>query len=271
MSRTRRSLVVTGLLLVATLAPASVDAFHSSSSFDDDASEGGAGGLLYTGSPRHLGYDCGACHTGAEGRATLAPTVEPASLFSDREYEPGAIYDFIVVLQGETKGLDAQANYNSMALEILDADGEPVGGFFGFDGNLMATVQGDAALFSRGTRDETEWSFSWQAPEAGRGYLDFYLVGVDGNGAGDAEESNSDPQGDDVIAGAFRIAEQGIEAPPFERVEHDPGEGVLGRRRDVTGCRVAPSTEVPGWWLVLLVLGPASGRAASRSRRPSTR
>ena len=240
--------------------------YHSAALFEEDASAGGAGGILYTGSALSQGIDCSACHLDAPGRATLAPITDPPELLSAREYVPGEIYDFTVLLQDESRGKGTMGNYNSIGVEVLDAEGERVGGFFGFDADQMITLAGGGALFSRGTRDQTEWTFSWQAPEEGTGYVDFYLVAVDGDGAGDSEQTATDPFGDDVVAGAFRIAEAGVDAPPFDRVMEDEGDGVLGKERDVTGCTVGPregSTVPPTWWLLTLLVA-ARRRGAAR-------
>jgi MYXO-CTERM domain-containing protein len=215
-------------------------AYHSAALFEEDASVGGGGGVLYTGSALSQGLDCGVCHLDAPGEVTLAPTSDPPSLLSEREYVPGEVYDLTIFLQGESRGRGRPGNYNSMAVEIVDAEGERVGGFFGYDADSIITLAGGGALFSRGTRDQTEWSLSWQAPEEGTGYVDFYLVAVDGDGAGQVDQTATDPLGDDVVAGAFRIAEAGIEAPPFDRQLEDEGDGPLGRERDVTGCGIGP-------------------------------
>ena len=237
-----------------SLVLAAMLAYHSAALFEKDASEGGGGGVLYTDSPRYDGFDCAACHLDSPGKITLAPGTDPVSLLTQREYEPGAVYEFTVALQGETKGLGTKGNYNAVALEVLDADGEHVGGFFGYDADAMITLAGGGALFSRGTRDQTTWTFSWQAPEAGAGYLDFYLVAVDGDGAGDFEATASDPLNDDVVAGGFRVAELGSDAPAFDRSPEAPGDEPLGRNRDVSACAVVGSKGIASWWICVLLL-----------------
>lgn len=227
-------------------------AYHSAALFEEPAAEGGGDGILYTGSPSSNGFDCGICHLDAPGDITLAPSSDPLELLTKRVYEPGATYDFTIAMQGETKGLGTKGNYNSIAVEVLDGNGERVGGFFGYDADAMITLAADGALFSRGTRDQSEWTFSWQAPEEGTGYVDFYLVAVDGDGAGDLDATASDPYNDDVVAGGFRIAELGTEAPPFDRTPERRPAGTLGANRDVSACSVAPNAPAPLALLLLL-------------------
>ena len=248
-------------LLLATLL-----AYHSASLFEESAAEGGGGGVLYTGSPLYEGYDCSVCHIDPPGDATIRTGSEPLSLLTEREYVPGEIYDFTLMLDGETKGKGTKGNYNAIALEILDQDLQRVGGFFGYDADVMTTLADDGALFSRGGRNEVMWTFRWQAPEEGTGYVDFYLVAVDGDGAGDLEMTATDPMGDDVIAGGFRIAEQGVEAPYFDRTPDAEMKQPLGRHRDVSACRVS-GQGAPAWALLLLALG-LRRRAGGRRSRP---
>lgn len=237
-------------------------AYHAAATFEEAAATGGGGGVLYTGAPRWHGYDCGVCHLDAPGRASLLTDSDPLTLLTEREYTPEQVYELTLILDGENRGLGTMGNYNSVGIEILDADGEPVGGFFEYDADVMTPLAQGGALFSRGSRDETEWSFSWQAPVAGTGWLDVYLVAVDGDGAGDATMTATDPFGDDVIAGGFRIAEAGHDAPPFDRDPKDPGDGRLGIRRDVSACSVGAPAVQRAWWLVLLVAARRRRRAA---------
>ena len=230
---------------------------------------------MFTGSPRFSGYDCAVCHIDGPQQAQVGLSAMPLSVLSEREYEPGMIYAFEVQLNNETLGLSSNRNFNTFALEILNADQEPVGGFFGFTEGSMSTVDGGNVLFARAVSDETMWQFNWEAPPAGTGYLDFYIAGVDGNGADNAQQSATDPLNDDTFAGAFRIAERGQPAPPLQPQE-------FLKEQDVTGCAVTrvatPSARVRPWhgdkrpampasvhWLMgaLLVFG-------AHRRRPSS-
>lgn len=237
-----------GLLGAAVMTPRTSAAFHSDSQFVEDAAEGGADGIFYTGSPRSRGYDCSACHLDAPVEARLVLATDPGELLSALEYVPGEIYEFTVKLEGETRGMGSATNFNTFALELLDAEDEPVGGFFGFDGESLRTQDDGGVLFAQGRDDATSWTFLWQAPEAGTGYLDAYIAVVDGDGAGEVEgQGATDPFNDDVLASVFRIAEQGTPAPELSLEE--PEED-----RDVTACRVGRRGSSSALLIVLLML-----------------
>lgn len=228
------------LLLVFAATPAF--AFHTEETFEEAASTGGASGLYYTGSPRSRQWTCEACHLDAPKQVALSLDAAPPTLFTERRYTPGETYTIRVGLVNETKGIDASANYNTFALEVIDPEQTPTGGFFNFDQALLATVGNGAALFARGQKNivVTEWTFSWQAPMAEVDYVDFYFAGVDGDGAGDAEVASSNPLGDDVVTGVLRIARDGVTPPP------------LPRTGEVEGCTTFPGA--PHHPLLLLVL-----------------
>lgn len=227
-------------------------AFHTEDTFEENAATGGASGIFYTGSPLSKRWTCAACHLDAPGTVSLSLNATPRTLFTDLQYEPGQTYMITVGMTGETKGLAASSNYNSFALEILDPEAMPVGGFFGFDQAILSTIgPSDGVLFAIGQKNLrlTEWSFSWQAPMDGPDYLDFYLAGVDGDGANDATVASSNPGNDDVVTGALRIAKIGTNPPP-----PIPKTGVSG-----SGC-TAVSGARDGSWLVLLSLVWAARR-----------
>jgi hypothetical protein len=250
-----------GLVLAAGvgLAPAA-RAFHSQMLFPDDASVGGGGGLYYNGSPRHKRYTCEACHIDPPGLARLVVTSEPPALIDEGTYDPDALYSLTVRLAGETRGLDAAKNYNTFAVEIIDAELRPVGQYLDFAaGGLVTTIAFDA-LFAR-ARDElvaTEWHFDWQAPPAGTGPVTLYLAGVDGDGAGSKAVVATDPLGDDVMVAEHRLFEAGQPrpTPPASSGCQGGGAGAgaggaglglaaalalaLGRRRRATARRPPP-------------------------------
>jgi hypothetical protein len=240
------------LSLGAALWAGDAWAFHSVDSFSDGAAIGGGSNIYYTGSPRFRGWTCTACHLDAPQDLLLNVSSEPAGLLLDRVYVPDTAYTITVAFASETRGLEANANYNTFAAELVDGEGSPVGGFFGFDENLMKTTPAQDVLFARGQKNVqvTAWTFKWQAPAAGTGYLDLYLAAVDGNGADSATEA-SDPLGDDVSTGVLRLAEEGVPAPPLT------SRGVTG-----AGCAARPGAELG--WLVALGAGLLWAR---RSRR----
>lgn len=241
-------------VLVVGFAPPAF-AFHTVDTFSDPTSEGGAAGVYYTGSPRFRAWDCTACHLDPSGELLLDIASEPASLFTDGAYVPEAVYEITVGLRNESRGLDANANYNTVAVEILDARTEPVGGFFGFDENLMKATPGGDVLFARGQKnlEVASWTFRWQAPPAGTGFVDVYLAGVDGDGAGSVEAEQSDPLGDDVVTGRLRIAEVGVPLPI----------GIVGGV-DGGGCRGATGDLGTPWGLGLALFALRRRRRQER-------
>ncbi len=199
---TRQNLAMLAAFLCVLLIPsAQGHAFHSAMLFPDDASVGGGGGLLYNGSPRTKGYTCATCHLDPPGVARLVATSTPAPLLAEGVYEPGGDYKISVQLQHESRGLTAKVNYNTFNIEVLDVADKPVGGFADFVAGGMVSTVDKSALFSRARADisATQWSFHWQAPATGSGRLTFYLAGVDGDGAGAADQALTDPLGDDVM------------------------------------------------------------------------
>ncbi len=227
-------------------------AFHTEDLFEESAATGGASGVFYTGSPRAKNWTCAACHLDAPGVVSLTLSSMPRTLFADLEYEPGQTYTITVGMTNETKGLEASSNYNSFAMEFLDPEAMPLGGFFGFDEAILSTIgMNGGVLFAIGQKNVrlTEWTFSWQAPMDGPDYVDLYLAGVDGDGASDATVASSNPGNDDVVTGALRIARQGATPPP-----PIPKTGVSG-----SGCTAVPGSQDASW-LVLLVMVWAARR-----------
>ena len=245
-----RRLMTWATLLAAGLWAPRAAAFHSVETFSDSASIGGGSGIYYTGSARFRGWTCTSCHIGAPQDLLLNVSSDPATLLVEGYYQPDTQYTITVAFANESRGLDANANYNPFAVELVDGADAPVGGFFGFDENLMRLTPAQDVLFARGQKnlEVASWTFKWQSPPAGTGYVDLYLAAVDGNGADSAAEA-SDPLGDDVSTGALRLAEEGVPAPPIT------SRGVTG-----AGCTAAPGSELGLLGLLLLGLGVAGSR-----------
>lgn len=234
------------LLALALLASTPAYAFHTDETFEENAAAGGASGIYYTGSPRSRAWDCTACHLDPPGAVSFTLSASPRTLFTEMRYTPGETYQITVGFLNESKGLEASANYNSFALEILDPETMPVGGFFGFDEAILSTIGNGGVLFAIGQKNLNliEWRFSWQAPMDGPDYVDFYLAGVDGDGASDAMVASSNPGNDDVVTGALRIARDGATPPP-----PIPRTGVSG-----SGCTTVANDASLLWLLLLLPL-----------------
>lgn len=192
-------------------------AFHTVDTFSEQASVGGGGGIYYTGSPRFRRWDCSACHINAPGELLLNLSSEPPELLTQGTYVPETVYTITVGFRNESRGLESRANYNSFALEILDGQVEPVGGFFNYDENLLRVTPSGDTIIARGQKnlDINSWTFQWGAPAAGRGYVDLHVAAVDGDGAGSATMEQGDPLNDDVVTGVLRLAEMGQPAPPL--------------------------------------------------------
>ncbi len=208
-----RNVMTLSCCAVWVLSASPAAAFHSDTLFDDDASEGGGGGLYYSGSEKSQRYTCGVCHLDAAGKIYFQLGTEPKSLLENRTYTPGEIYDITVEIKGEEQGLTAAVNYNTFVGEFALSDGEGAGAVFGYDENLLRAALDRTVIFARGQKNlgQPKWTFKWQAPEAGSGYVDLFLAGVDGDGAQDTGEPNTDPLGDDVAAGSLRFAENSSE------------------------------------------------------------
>lgn len=208
MSRATTLAIAALLCFAAALGAARARAYHAGSTFGAAPGAGGAGGYFYTGSPRERGWTCASCHVEAPG--TLRVSLSSAEgLFADRAYSPGATYSVTVRIEEERLGLAAaRSNFNAMALSVLDSAGVPTGTLGGYDAARFYS-RGSAILASSSTVvGETEWTFTWTAPDAGAGEVIFYLGVVDGDGAGSGpSETLTDPFGDDVAMGRIVLRE----------------------------------------------------------------
>ncbi len=241
------------MLAVLVVAPVSAAAFHPALSFEKTANEGGGGGLSFTGSPRHKGYDCAICHVDPALRITAEVTSDPAGL-SAGSYTPGASYALVVRMVGEHRGFGTRANQNGIVLEVTDDLGRSAGTFVGFDSDEMTPIDDGRVLGGRAGPD-TEWRFGWRAPIAGTGAVTLYLGVVDGDGAGNAAEAQTDPNGDDVAMVSLRACEGA--AGCADRPRRAPDESIAA------GCAAGGSgVGVPCVVLILCAVVTARRRRA---------
>lgn len=200
-----------GLTLLVAVAGAR--AWHTGSSFHASPGSGGGGGLFYTGSPLDRGWTCAACHVDPPGRLRVDIQSEP-DLFVTRTYAAGQRYSVTVRMRNEELGLESgRSNFNSMALSVLDDDALPLGTLSGNeDFFIRSNASGTAGFMASQSRmaGQTEWTFSWTAPQAEAAVpLTFYLAVVDGNGADSRpDETRTDPFGDDVAVAPIRLTPQ---------------------------------------------------------------
>jgi hypothetical protein len=205
----RRRLVVPLALAAALIAPPA-GAFYTRGYFERSAALGGAGRLYYTGASRERGWDCTACHEGAERRIRITFETEPPELIGARRYVPGVTYAIDVVLEGEHLGFDAQFNSNGFVAEVSKGN-ERAGSLSSGPGTEI--VENGRIVLSR--NDEmglARWRFRWTAPEAGTGTVIVNLGAVDGDGAGRADRSFQDHLRDDVFVGDLVLSEGPVSA-----------------------------------------------------------
>jgi hypothetical protein len=216
-------------------------AFHAGNVFDKPPGAGGGGGVFYAGAPRERGWSCAACHLGAEGAIKISLTADPPDLLQSLRYEPGRKYALRATMIGEHLGAGA-ANFNSIVVVIVGADGTPSGEISGYAADEIYNG-GATTIASAGQKPgETAWSFTWTAPAEGAGAATVHIAAVDGNGAnGEGGGTLTDPWGDDVFVGALTL-EAGtrlVSAPPG----HDARGAVIsicclvGLRRRTRGER----------------------------------
>jgi hypothetical protein len=209
--RARKRSVAAAALLAAA-APGTAWAFHTGGTFDKVPGAGGADGIFFAGAPLEHGWTCTACHQDTPGQIEIHLDVQPASLFQGYAYTPGTTYAFTATMIGEHLGLGSpMSNYNSVAVEFVDAQGIPSGSItnapqfhqtFGVDTPIMACDGKVPGL--------TSWSFDWTAPAAGAGTITLYLAAIDGNGANSpADQVLTDPFGDDFFSVAVPFTEAG--------------------------------------------------------------
>ena len=205
----RRLWFVLAATAATTLLCVRARAFHAGAMFDKAPGAGGGGGVYYLGQKSERGWDCTACHLDAPRRIRLTVETSPASLLADQRYRPGAQYDFTVTLVGEHLGTASPlANFNSLALIFADAAGAPAGVLAGYAPEDFYSGN-QAHLASAGTKpNQTRWTFTWFAPDAGAGAVTLRLSAVDGNGANSAPtDVLTDPKGDDFYSTVLKFGE----------------------------------------------------------------
>jgi hypothetical protein len=232
-----RAIAMAGLLLLA--------GFHQPASFEASASDGGGNRVYFDGSPRDKSYDCTACHTDAPRAITARVDVTPAL---SGAYQPGATYSVAVALVGEHAGFGTADNQNGFVAELVDDVAMPAGVLASADGTVQTIDDGN--VVSGEGKDITMWTFTWTAPESGRGATTLYLGMVDGNGAASATVPENDPGGDDVAVVTMRLCESspGCADRPAPVVTESKAAGCSA------GGGASP-------WLVLAVLGVLRRRA----------
>ena len=266
MPGTRQQLVAIAAALVAlatlAAAPAPARAFHNGSTFDRAPGAGGGGGLFYTGSPRERGWDCTACHVAPRGRLRVDVSSQPPELIAEGRYLPGTAYAIQIAMRDPQDQLglaSTRANYNGIAVTVLDGGGAPAGSIGGFDSSRYY-ARGAAILASDSpVSNETAWAFTWTAPAAAPEPITLHLGVVDGNGAGAGGASTlTDPLGDDVAVLAFTASAPGAALPARE-----PAAAAAADRR-------------PGAWAVIaaafaILLTGRPGAPGRRRPRPGSR
>ncbi len=233
-----RRLVAIACVLGASAGAA--NAYPTGFQFDSDpVSEDGAGGVVFTGAPRWAGHDCSVCHTDGPRRVGVTLEAEPADLF-DNGYQPGAVYKMRVVLQNNLTAIEFaqlgdncgpqfqpynRCDDNGFALEIDDANGQPMSGLAGTDANGGCTGKaapgGDVAVVAGGSavahsgihHGQGAWVFCWTAPGTGSGRLTAFISAVDGNGGDGTPAYPNDMTGDDTVTGAVPLLERGATPP----------------------------------------------------------
>jgi uncharacterized protein (TIGR03382 family) len=227
--------------LVLTASPAL--AFHEVDSFGRSANSGGGASSYYTGSPRFRSYDCNICHLDAEQRISI----ELGGNLVSGSYEAGLIYRIDVRLVGEHRGLESAFNPNTFTADITDLSGNPVGELSSSFGSIVEIVdEGRVAVAEGFGNGETEWSFSWFAPDAAVPAR-LHIAMLDGDGASDPVRRFIDPLNDDVATATLDLCPAGMqcEAPPAPDEETSPA-----------GCSAGgPGTLGVGAVVVLLLLG----------------
>lgn len=247
------------LAIVAVLvaAPRPAMAFHEISSFTRTANTGGGAGYWFTGSPRFKGYDCTICHTNAPNQISIELSSQPPGL-GDGEYELGLEYSVTVTMLGETKGLESAFNPNTFVMEILADSGEHVGAYAVDVINTPMRIADDARVpiaegFGEG---ESEWTFTWTAPDADPGPATLFLGALDGDGASDPDRRWIDAINDDVAVVELRLCTSGTECPELESQEEE---------QSAVACSAAEGSRELILWLAI-----ALAIVLSRRRRPTS-
>ena len=211
-----RLVVIASITLLASPALA----FHEVDSFDRSANTGGGASSYYTGSPRFKGYECNICHVDAEERISI----ELGGNLVSGSYEAGLIYRIDVRLLGEHRGLESAFNPNTFTADITDFDGNPVGQLSTGVGSIVEIVdEGRVAVAEGFGNGETEWTFSWFAPDTAVPAR-LHIAMLDGDGANDPVRRFIDPLNDDVATATLDLCPAGMqcEAPPEPEEETSP-------------------------------------------------
>jgi hypothetical protein len=176
--------------------------------FDKPPGAGGADGIFYAGAPAEHGWRCTFCHQDPPGNISVHLDVVPSDLFGSFSYQPGHAYTFTARMTGgdTTPG---QSKYNSVVVEMVDADGNPAGSFGGFAPDQLYQAFSPGTIASAGTQANiTSWTFTWTAPAStagpsggAPGPVTMYLAAVKGNGANSGPNGTlTDPFGDDFFS-----------------------------------------------------------------------
>ena len=200
----KRSVVALVACLVLALFPRAALAFHAGSLFDKPSGAGGGGKIFYTGSPKEKGWHCGACHLDAPGKIQIVLEADQG-LFQSFAYTPGMSYDITATLIGEHAGTQsATANFNGLAMTVVDESGEPAGSLSGPADDFYSS--GPATIVTSGQKvAQTKWSLRWRAPDTAIGAVTIHVAAVDGNAAGLSGDTLTDPWDDDVFVGALAL------------------------------------------------------------------
>jgi hypothetical protein len=206
MRRARQRSLMAITVAALLVAPRAALAFHAGSMFDKLPGAGGGGRLFYTGSPRDKGWNCRACHTDAPGNIQVRLDADQG-LFDTFTYEPTRVYQLTATMVGEHAGLGSStANFNGLAVSIVDAAGSMVGSLSGPADDFYGG--GGTPLVTAGKKvGQTSWSFRWTAPERRSGPITIYIGAVDGNAANATTGTLTDPWGDDVFTGALQLGD----------------------------------------------------------------
>jgi peroxiredoxin len=254
---------VTAAALVATscVAP-SAWAFHAGNVFDKPPGAGGADGMFYAGGPAEHGWKCTFCHQNPPGDIAMHLDVAPSDLFAGFAYQPGQAYTFTATMTGgdTTPG---QTKYNSIVVEMVDANGIPAGSFGGLAPDQLYQAFSPSTIASAGTQPNvTSWTFTWTAPASTAGAdggapgpVTMYLAAVKGNGANSGPNGTvTDPFGDDFFS--VQVPFTNAAAPTVRRSASSSD-----------ARRVDRGPRLPGTLACLVGLGVAGAVQTHRGRR----
>jgi hypothetical protein len=231
-----RTLLVVAVLLVSPKALA----YHEVESFSVSANTGGGAGMFYTGSKRFKSYDCSVCHVDAEKRISI----EIDSPLGSGTYRAGLIYPITVRLIGEHRGLESAFNPNTFTADFTDSSGLPVGFVASGGSQVLLESERTVAVAEGFGEGETEWSFSWWAPDVAVP-ITLHIAMLDGDGANDPVRRFIDPLNDDVATLSLQLCPEGesCEVSPESEEEVAP-----------MGCALANESGLLGAFLSLFFL-----------------